>query len=74
MILLQDGRVIFFLPWQKLTIAGTTDSPCAVTHNPSPTEENIQFILNEVKRYLSPDLEGTLTLTLLYITLKNKNA
>ena len=44
-----DGRVIFFLPWQKLTIAGTTDSPCAVTHAPAPTEENIQFILKEVR-------------------------
>ncbi len=53
-----DGRVIFFLPWQKLTIAGTTDSPCQVTHNPSPTEKDIQFILGEVKNYLSPDLEG----------------
>jgi hypothetical protein len=25
-----DGRVIFFLPWQNHTIAGTTDSPCVV--------------------------------------------
>ena len=25
-----DGRVIFFLPWQNHTIAGTTDSPCQV--------------------------------------------
>lgn len=28
-----DGRVIFFLPWQNQTIAGTTDLPCEVTHN-----------------------------------------
>lgn len=53
-----DGRVIFFLPWQKLTIAGTTDSPCDVTSNPAPTEKDIQFILQEVKHYLSQDLEG----------------
>ena len=25
-----DGRVIFLLPWQNSTIAGTTDSPCEV--------------------------------------------
>ena len=25
-----DGRVIFFLPWQNHTIAGTTDTPCKV--------------------------------------------
>ncbi|CAL8097050.1 unnamed protein product [Orchesella dallaii] len=52
-----DGRVIFFLPWQKLTIAGTTDSPCDVTANPAPREKDIQFILQEVKHYLSQDLE-----------------
>ncbi|KAF4518045.1 hypothetical protein B566_EDAN009278 [Ephemera danica] len=52
-----DGRVIFFLPWQKATIAGTTDAPCNVTHHPAPTEDEIQFILDEVKHYLSPDVE-----------------
>lgn len=53
-----DGRVIFFLPWQKQTIAGTTDLPCEVTRNPSPTEDEITFILDEVKNYLNPDVEG----------------
>ena len=51
-----DGRVIFFLPWQKFTIAGTTDKPCELTHSPSPTESDIQFILKEVKQYLNPDV------------------
>lgn len=53
-----DGRVIFFLPWQRQTIAGTTDLPCDVTHNPKPTEDEILFILEEVKNYLNPDVEG----------------
>lgn len=52
-----DGRVIFFLPWEGRTIAGTTDTPCVVSHNPSPTEDDIQFILREVKNYLNPDVE-----------------
>ncbi|XP_039279443.1 glycerol-3-phosphate dehydrogenase, mitochondrial isoform X3 [Nilaparvata lugens] len=52
-----DGRVIFFLPWQKQTIAGTTDLPCKVTHHPKPTEDEILFILTEVKNYLNPDVE-----------------
>ncbi|KZS19393.1 glycerol-3-phosphate dehydrogenase, mitochondrial isoform X2 [Daphnia magna] len=52
-----DGRVIFFLPWQGLTIAGTTDTPCEVTHHPSPTEADIEFILGEIRSYLSPDIE-----------------
>lgn len=54
-----DGRVIFFLPWQRQTIAGTTDRLCEVTHDPKPTEDEIEFILGEVKNYLNPDVEGT---------------
>ncbi|KAK6622699.1 glycerol-3-phosphate dehydrogenase [Polyplax serrata] len=52
-----DGRVIFFLPWKKGTIAGTTDLPCEITHSPKPTEDEILFILSEVKHYLNPDVE-----------------
>lgn len=52
-----DGRVIFFLPWLRQTIAGTTDLPCKITHNPKPTEDEIMFILQEVKNYLNPDVE-----------------
>ncbi|KAJ7419186.1 Glycerol-3-phosphate dehydrogenase, mitochondrial [Pitangus sulphuratus] len=53
-----DGRVIFFLPWEKMTIAGTTDSPTDVTSHPIPTEEDINFILSEVRNYLGADVEG----------------
>ncbi|XP_061899540.1 glycerol-3-phosphate dehydrogenase, mitochondrial [Entelurus aequoreus] len=52
-----DGRVIFFLPWEKMTIAGTTDTPTNVTAHPIPGENDINFILNEVRNYLSPDVE-----------------
>lgn len=51
-----DGRVIFFLPWERSTIAGTTDRPCPVTHNPGPTEDDIMFILSEVRHYLNQDV------------------
>nr|CAB3250536.1 glycerol-3-phosphate dehydrogenase, mitochondrial [Phallusia mammillata] len=51
-----DGRVIFFLPWAGLTIAGTTDSPTDVTHHPAPREEDIQFILKEIKNYLGKEV------------------
>ena len=56
-----DGRVIFFLPWQNVTLAGTTDNACDITFQPAPTEKEIQFILNEVRNYLHPDVEGMLT-------------
>jgi glycerol-3-phosphate dehydrogenase len=52
-----DGRVIFFLPWQGHTMAGTTDTPCDVTHNPIPAEEDVNFIINEVKNYLCSDVQ-----------------
>lgn len=52
-----DGRVIFFLPWQKHTMAGTTDSPCQLTDGPQPAEEDVNFIINEIKNYLNPDVQ-----------------
>ncbi|KAL8900290.1 MAG: hypothetical protein Q9207_005766 [Kuettlingeria erythrocarpa] len=51
-----DGRVIFFLPWQGNTIAGTTDAPTAISQNPIAGEEEIRWILSEIQAYLSPDL------------------
>lgn len=52
-----DGRVIFFLPWQRQTIAGTTDALCDITHSPTPSEDEIQFIISEIKNYLNKDVE-----------------
>ncbi|KAJ7184402.1 FAD dependent oxidoreductase-domain-containing protein [Mycena filopes] len=52
-----DGRVIFFLPWQGNTIAGTTDSPAAVEREPRAQEEEIRWVLEEVRRYLAPDIK-----------------
>ena len=51
-----DGRVIFFLPWQGNTIAGTTDAPTTITHNPVAGEEEINWILSEIRGYLAPDI------------------
>ena len=53
-----DGRVIFFLPWLGHVVAGTTDHPCKVTTSPEPTDDDVQFILSEIKHYLSSDLKG----------------
>lgn len=50
-----DGRVIFFLPWEGRTIAGTTDSPCAIEREPVPKDEEINFILNEIRKFLAPE-------------------
>ena len=42
-------------------IAGTTDSPIELTHLPTPREEDIRFILEEIKHYLSPDISGKIS-------------
>ena len=80
----KDGRVIFFLPWQSETLAGsffillnwglyeyliysffamyfagTTDSNCSLSEHPKPTEKEVQFILSEIREYLSADVMGT---------------
>uniref|UniRef100_A0A2K6C254 FAD dependent oxidoreductase domain-containing protein n=1 Tax=Macaca nemestrina TaxID=9545 RepID=A0A2K6C254_MACNE len=36
-------EIIFFLPWQKMMTAGTTDTPTGITHHPLPSED-INFI------------------------------
>ena len=41
------------------TVAGTTDAPTEVTADPHPKEFDIQFILQEIRDYLSPDISGT---------------
>ena len=51
-----DGRVIFFLPWQGNTIAGTTDAPTEITPHPEPSEKDINWILSEIRGYLAPDI------------------
>ncbi|KAF2809579.1 DAO-domain-containing protein [Mytilinidion resinicola] len=51
-----DGRVIFFLPWQGNTIAGTTDTPTSISKNPVASEDEIEWILKEIRRYLQPEI------------------
>eukprot|EP01121_Diplochlamys_sp_Union-15-3_P003823 TRINITY_DN1375_c0_g4_i2.p1 TRINITY_DN1375_c0_g4~~TRINITY_DN1375_c0_g4_i2.p1 ORF type:complete len:304 (+),score=37.20 TRINITY_DN1375_c0_g4_i2:60-971(+) len=41
------------LPWEGKTIAGTTDSSVEITANPSPHENEIQFILDSISDYLA---------------------
>jgi glycerol-3-phosphate dehydrogenase len=51
-----DGRVVFFLPWEGNTVAGTTDTPCKIAQNLVAGEEDINWILNELRGHLSPDI------------------
>ncbi|KZW03354.1 DAO-domain-containing protein [Exidia glandulosa HHB12029] len=53
-----DGRVIFFLPWEGNTIAGTTDTAISlpVEREPKAREDEVRWVLEEVRHYLSPDI------------------
>jgi glycerol-3-phosphate dehydrogenase len=51
-----DGRVLFVQPWQGHTLVGTTDSPAEVSNNPRPREEDIEYILRHVNKYLAVEV------------------
>ena len=51
-----DGRFLFFLPWLGSTLVGTTDRKGTPVSSTSPPEEEIQWMLREVDKYLSSDL------------------
>lgn len=50
-----DGRVIFILPWEGHTLAGTTDNECQISRNPMPRADEVDFILDEVSKLLAPE-------------------
>ncbi|GAB0137371.1 hypothetical protein EsDP_00005639 [Epichloe bromicola] len=50
-----DGRVVFVLPWQGMTVAGTTDKACEVETEPVARQDDVDFILNEVSKLLAPE-------------------
>lgn len=52
-----DGRFLFFLPWQGHTLIGTTDRKGPAVSSHGPPEEEIEYLLNEVQKYLAGDLK-----------------
>ena len=49
--------VLFFLPWEGGTLSGTTDHVAEISMTPEPTEEEIDFIIQESNRYLNRKIE-----------------
>lgn len=50
-----DGRVVFVLPWQGKTLAGTTDNACDVEREPVALQKDVDFILKEVNKLILPE-------------------
>eukprot|EP00281_Chroomonas_sp_CCMP1168_P022007 CAMPEP_0206230000 /NCGR_PEP_ID=MMETSP0047_2-20121206/10005_1 /ASSEMBLY_ACC=CAM_ASM_000192 /TAXON_ID=195065 /ORGANISM="Chroomonas mesostigmatica_cf, Strain CCMP1168" /LENGTH=694 /DNA_ID=CAMNT_0053653353 /DNA_START=30 /DNA_END=2114 /DNA_ORIENTATION=+ len=53
----EDGRVLYLLPWEGSTLAGTTDLQMEVTEKPSCTPEEVDFIIRECNSILDPPLQ-----------------
>lgn len=53
---IDDGRVLFAVPWHERVIVGTTDTPLEnVSVEPRPLAEEIDFLLTHAARYLTKD-------------------
>ncbi|HET9817950.1 MAG TPA: FAD-dependent oxidoreductase, partial [Rhodanobacteraceae bacterium] len=49
-----DGRVLFLLPWQGCTIAGTTDVATPECFDPEPSGAEIDYLLAQLREWLHP--------------------
>ncbi|MDN5925440.1 MAG: FAD-dependent oxidoreductase, partial [Xanthomonadales bacterium] len=49
-----DGRVLFLLPWQGCTIAGTTDIAATPTDHPEPSDAEVDYLLGQLALWLDP--------------------
>jgi glycerol-3-phosphate dehydrogenase len=59
-----DGRVLFAIPWHQCVVVGTTDNPVdEILLEPRPTREEVDFILENARRYLEkpPELTDVLS-------------
>jgi glycerol-3-phosphate dehydrogenase len=55
-----DGRVLFAVPWHNKIVLGTTDTPVeTILAEPIPLQDEINFILKHIGRYLSKDPQPT---------------
>lgn len=51
-----DGRVLFAVPWNNKIVLGTTDTPVNdALLEPVPQQQEIEFILTHIGRYLTRD-------------------
>lgn len=51
-----DKRILFIVPWESRAIVGTTDTGSGDLDHPTATSEDVAYLLNHLKRYLSVPL------------------
>ncbi len=47
-----DGRVLFLLPWENQTLVGTTDLPVDIQRDPQTSDEEVEYLIEHLKKYL----------------------
>jgi len=52
-----DGRLLFVINYLGHPMAGTTDIPCELTDKCEPTQEEIDFICEQMKPYFGEDFD-----------------
>lgn len=51
------GSFLFYMPWEGYTLVGTTDVKAKPDLHHEVPEDDIQYLLSEAERYLSPKLQ-----------------
>lgn len=52
-----DGRFMFMLPWEGHTLVGTTDTKGSAETSPNPPDDEIEWLLKECGKYLTPNMK-----------------
>jgi len=53
-----DGRVLFAVPWHDKIVIGTTDNKVhAISTEPRPMEEEIEFVLHHANKYFKKSIQ-----------------
>jgi glycerol-3-phosphate dehydrogenase len=53
----EDGRVLFLLPWENATLAGTTDEACEISDTPRPHRDEVDYILRHLNQTFDVQLD-----------------
>ena len=53
----QDKRMLFLLPWHDKLLVGTTDIPTDLVRDPQATQQEIDYLLLQIKTYLGIEVE-----------------
>lgn len=53
----KDGRLIFIINYLGHAMVGTTDDRCEITHHVAPIEQDIEFIVGELRKVFGEDFD-----------------